>query len=149
MPRGVQLEISTPGVNRRINIFITAFWPSKRIRYSLYTKRRSREFIKHLESVLHYMKRKGYRQLILIMDNATFHKARATTLFLKAHKAEIKPFYLPRYAPKLNEVDGRINKQLKKDISTNHTYKNLEALEKAVRQYLSRHNRRHKIRDLT
>jgi len=149
MPRGAQLEIPTPGVNRRINIFITAFWPSKRIRYSLYKKRRSREFIQHLEIVLHYMKRKGYRHLILIMDNATFHKARATSLFLKAHRTMIKPLYLPRYAPKLNEVDGRINRQLKKDISTNHTYKNLEDLEKAARRYLTKHNRRHKIRDLT
>mgnify|MGYP002155001265 CR=1 FL=1 len=95
------------------------------------------------------MKRKGYRHLILIMDNATFHKARATSLFLKAHRTMIKPLYLPRYAPKLNEVDGRINRQLKKDISTNHTYSSIESLEKAARQYLTTHNRRHKLRDLT
>jgi transposase len=149
MPRGVQLEIPTPGINRRINAFITAFWPSKRIRYSVYKRRRSIEFIKHLQSVLRYAKRKGYRRLILIMDNASFHKSRDATLFLQTHRSEIKPFNLPTYSPKLNEVDGRINKQLKKDISTNHTYKNLESLEKAARQYLARHNRRHKLGDFT
>jgi len=95
------------------------------------------------------LKRKGYRQLVLITDNATFHKARATSIFLEEHRAMIKPFYLPRYAPKLNEVNGRINKRLKKDISTNHAYKRLKNLEKAVRQYLTAYNIRHKIRDLT
>jgi hypothetical protein len=149
MPRGVQFEVPTPGVNRRINAFITAFWPSKRTRYSIYKRRRSLEFIKHLESVLRYVKRKGYRRLILIIDNASFHKSRDSTLFLQTHRAEIKPFNLPTYSPKLNEVDGRIDKQLKKDVSTNHTYKSLESLEKAARQYLNMHNRRHKLGDLT
>jgi transposase len=148
MPRGVQLEIPTPGINRRINAFITGFWPSRRLRYSLHRRRRSLEFTKHLESVLRYMKRKGYRRLILIMDNASFHLSRATRRFLEAHP-EIKPFYLPRYAPKLNEVDGRINRQLKKDVSTNHTHNNLEDLENAAREYLARHNRRHKLGDFT
>jgi len=144
MPRGVQFEVPTPGVNRRINVFITAFWPSKRIRYSVYRRRRSLELIKHLESVLRYVKRKGYRQLILIMDNASFHKSKTTTLFLEAHRAEIKPFHLPRYAPKLNEVDSRINRALKRDICTNHTYRTIQKPTKATRQY----NTKHKLRDL-
>jgi transposase len=148
MRRGEQLEIPTPGINRRINAFITAFWLSKRLRYSVYRRRRSLEFTKHLESVLRYMKRKGYRRLILIMDNASFHLSRTTSLFLQAHP-EIKPFYLPTYAPKLNEVDSRINKQLKKNVSTNHTHNNLNDLKKAARQYLARHNRRHKLGDFT
>jgi len=82
------------------------------------------------------------------MDNASFHLSRTTSLFLQAHP-EIKPFYLPTYAPKLNEVDSRINKQLKKDVSTNHTHNNLNDLKKAARQYLARHNRRHKLGDFT
>jgi len=149
MPRGAQLEIPTPGINRRINIFITAFWPSKRIRYSVYKRRRSSEFTKHLESVLRYVKRKGYRRLILIMDNASFHKSRATSLFLETHRAEIKPFHLPRYAPKLNEVDTRINRALKRDICSNHNYRTTQNLTKAARLYLRQHNRKHKLRDLT
>jgi hypothetical protein len=95
------------------------------------------------EGLATLVKRKGYRRLILII----FHKSRDSTLFLQTHRAEIKPFNLPTYSPKLNEVDARINNQLKKDVSTNHTYKSLESLEKAVRQYLNMHNRRHKLGD--
>jgi len=148
MPRGVQLEIPTPGINRRINAFITAFWPSKRLRYSVYKRRRSREFTKHLESVLRYMKRRSYRRLILIMDNASFHLSRTTRRFLEAHP-EIKPFYLPTYAPELNEVDSRINRTLKRDICANHTHTTTQQLAEATRQYLRKHNRTHKLRDLT
>lgn len=149
MPRGTQLEIPTPGVNRRINAFITAFWPSKRLRYSVYRRRRSLEFTKHLQSVLRYMKRKGYRRLILIMDNASFHLSRTTSLFLEAHRAEIKPFYLPTYAPKLNEVDSRINRALKRDTCANHTHRTIQQLTEATRLHLRQHNRKHKLRDLT
>ena len=144
-----RLRFPTPSVNRRINVFITAFWPPKRTRYSVYRRRRSLELIKHLESVLRYVKRKGYRQLILIMDNASFHKSRPATLFLEAHRAEIKPFHLPRYAPKLNEVDSRINRALKRDICANHTYRTIQKPTKAARQCLREYNRKHKLRDLT
>jgi transposase len=148
MRRGEQLEIPTPGVNRRINVFITAFWPSKRLRYSVYRRRRSLEFTKHLQSVLRYMRRKGYRRLILIMDNASFHLSRTTRRFLEAHP-EIKPFYLPVYAPELNEVDSRINRALKRDTCANHTHRTIQQLTEATRLYLRQHNRKHKLRDLT
>jgi hypothetical protein len=48
----------------------------------------------------------------------------------------IKLFYLSRYAPKLNEVEGRINKILKADICSNYAYKNLEELKKDTSRYL-------------
>ncbi|MEM3593542.1 MAG: hypothetical protein QXS27_02325 [Candidatus Jordarchaeaceae archaeon] len=43
MPRGEQRRILTPGVNQRINAFITLLWPSKEKLYHI-RKRRSREF---------------------------------------------------------------------------------------------------------
>jgi len=64
-------------------------------------------------------------------------------------RAEIKPFHLPRYAPKLNEVDTRINRALKHDICSNHNYRTTQNLTKAARLYLRQHNRKHKLRDLS
>jgi len=83
------------------------------------------------------------------MDNASFHKSRAATLFLEAHRAEIKPFHLPRYAPKLNEVDSHINRALKRDICTNHTYRTIQKPTKATRQYLRQYITKRKLGDLT
>ena len=149
MPRGEQREIPTPGRNKRINIFITMLWPSKKAIYNFRKRRRSREFKGHLYNLLRYMRRHGLKRLILIMDNATIHWSRETTRFLDRRKDKISPFYLPKYSPKLNEVEGRINKGLKRDICTNHTYQSMEELEDAARRYVKTHNKRHKQRDLT
>jgi hypothetical protein len=96
-------------------------WPSKKALYNIRKRRRSREFKEHLNSLLTHMKRRGLKRLILIIDNATIHRSRETRRFLERHIDRISPFYLPRYSPKLNEVEGRVNRGLKRDICTNHT----------------------------
>jgi transposase len=149
MRRGEQREVPTPGVNRRINVFITMLWPSRRVIYSVRGRRRSREFREHLNGLLRHMRRHRVRRLILIMDNATIHRSRETKRFLERHEDRISPFYLPRYSPQLNEVEGRVNRQLKRDLCTNHAYQNIGELGDTARRYLRNHNKRHKQRDLT
>ena len=149
MLKGQQREVPTPGRNKRTNFFITMLWPSKRVIYNVYKRRRSREFKGHLTNLLRHMKRHRLKRLILIMDNATIHRSEETMQFLERHQDKISPFYLPRYSPKLNEVDGRVNRRLKGDVCTNHTYQSIKELEDAARQYLRNHNKRHKCWDLT
>jgi hypothetical protein len=40
MPKGQQRRIPIPGVNKRINAFITMLWPSKKVLYSIHRRRR-------------------------------------------------------------------------------------------------------------
>jgi len=148
MPKGQQRQIPTPGRNKRINIFITLLWPSKKALYNVYGRRRSREFKKHVTSLLRHMRRHGLKTLIMIMDNATIHRSGETMPFLERHRDRIGPFYLPRYSPSLNEVEG-VNRGLKRDVCTNHTYGSIEELVEAARQHLRNHNKRHKYLDLT
>ena len=144
MPRGEQRRVPTPGVNERINTFITLLWPSKRKLYNIRKRRRSREFKEHLRNLLRYMKRHGLKRLILIMDNATIHRSRETRRFLERHTGAITLFYLPRYSPRLNEVEGRVNRPLKRDICTNHNYQRMDDLENAARRYIRKLNSYHK-----
>lgn len=149
MPRGEQLKVRAPGKNKRVNIFITALWPSMGLKWSMYKRRRSQEFKGHVKAVLKYLKQKGFKRIILIMDNAKAHTSREARTFLEAHSLEVKPFYLPSYSPQLNEVDGRVNRRLKKDICSNHAYRDMHELEQAARAHLRKHNSRHKLRGLT
>lgn len=149
MLRGEQRTIPTPGVNKRINTFITMLWPSKKTIYNIRKRRRSREFKEHLKNLLKYLKRHELNRLILIMDNATTHHSRETTEFLERHSDKIRPFYLPRHAPQLNEVEGRVNRRLKRDICTNHTCRSIKEIENVTRRYLRACNKRQKISDLT
>lgn len=42
------------------------------------------------------------RPLVLLMDHATFHGSKAVRGFVRAHRARLRVFFLPRRAPELN-----------------------------------------------
>jgi hypothetical protein len=42
--KGKQLGVETPGINKRLNVFITLDFASGRLVYSIHRKRRSKEF---------------------------------------------------------------------------------------------------------
>ena len=107
--------------NRRINIFVSLLWPCRHVHYNIYRRRRAREWIRHLDSLIHKAKRKHI----------------------------LKVFYLPSYTPQLNEAEGRINRRVRDEVCGNHQHKTLEELEKAPRTYLRTHNNRHKLTDAT
>ena len=142
MKKGFQKLVLTPGKNKRINAFITFLYPIKSIKYNIFNKRNSKIFKKHLIELLILIRRKGFNKIILILDNVSYHKSKDIKRFIKKHSQEIKLFFLPRYSPNLNEVEGRINKLLKEDIGSNHSYKNIEELRKDVSRYLRRLNNR-------
>ena len=149
MPKGTQTKVHTPGLNRRINVFISLLWPSKRLRYNIYKRRRAVEFKRHLRCLIGYVKRNGYRRLILITDNAKAHQCPETRAYIEKNRETLKVFYLPSYAPQLNEVEGRINRRIKHEVCANHQHKTLDSLEKATRTCLRAYNNRHKLTDTT
>jgi hypothetical protein len=149
MLKGTQSKVHTPGLNRRINVFITLLWPSKRLRYNIYKRRRAIEFKRHLRCLIDYVKRNGYRRLILITDNAKAHRCPETGAYIEKNRETLKVFYLPSYAPQLNEVEGRINRRIKHEVCANHQHKTIEELTKATRAYLRTYNKRHKLTDAT
>jgi transposase len=55
---------------------------------------------------------------------------------LRNTRRKITPFYLPKYAPRLNEVEGRVNRHLARNVCINHNYQSIEDLEKATRKYI-------------
>ena len=134
MRKGEQVEILTPGKNKRVNVFITILWPLKEIKWNVFNRRRSKEFIQHLRELVYLIKRKGYKRVILVIDNASQHKSKRTMEFIERMK-EIQPFFLPKYAPELNGVES-INRKIKRDINTNTSYKDKKELEDTTRKYL-------------
>ena len=54
-------------------------------------------------------------KVFFILDNLRVHHAKAVTVWLEKHKAEIEVFYLPPYAPEYNP-DEYLNSDLKRDV---------------------------------
>ena len=57
------------------------------------------------------------RPLIVIADNATFHRSKEVREFVRGHRHQIRMFFFPPYAPKLNP-DEQVWNEIK--------YRNLE-----------------------
>lgn len=133
--KGKQLEIPTPGRNKRLNIFITLDFAADRLIYSIHRRRRSKEFKYHLRRLMNYAKRRKYRRAIVILDNSPIHRSTESRRFLKRNSNFLKIFKLPEYSPNLNEVEN-INRQLQRDVCANWHHANLKELGKSVRGYL-------------
>ena len=148
MPRGAQIEVPSPGRNRRFNVFVTKLYPSRKVVFNVFDRRRSREFKRHLGNVLRHVRRMGCRKAILVMDNAKQHVSKESAEYLTRHGEEFEPFFLPRYSPKLNDVE-HVNRALKRHVCSNRFYEDLEDLKRMTRRYLKHYNKCHKKGDLT
>jgi transposase len=133
--KGRQLEIETPGINKRLNVFITLDFASGQLVHSIHRRRRSREFKYHLSKVMKCAKRKGFKRVILILDNSPVHRSEESRRFLERNRRFLKVFNLPSYSPSLNEVEN-VNRQLKRDVCANFYHEDLGKLSSAVRKYL-------------
>jgi transposase len=143
MERGSQVKIATPGVNRRINVFITMLYPSGALIWDTFERRRSEEYQKHEKHLLAFMERHDIKKVIQVQDNARAHTSKSTQTFHKEHR-DIQPFYLPSYSPQLNDVEGQ-NRRLKHYLCCNQAYDNITDLEKKARKFLWKHNLKHKF----
>ena len=98
------------------------------------------EFLKHLI-------RDRKRPLILLVDHATFHSSKPVRDFVRAHRTQLRIFFLPKRAPELNPDEqvwneiktNRIGKQPvkdKKDLKE-RLYSVLGSLQKKTKRILS------------
>ena len=139
MKKGEKLYIPTLGYNKRVNCFITLFWPEKKIIWNCFKRRRNIEFRKHLANLATYAKRHKLKRIILFIDHASYHKTPKVKVFLKEHPI-FKPMFLGKKDPNYNPTERLVNKRLSSAVSVNRSYKNLEELSKQIKKYLSKYN---------
>jgi transposase len=80
--------------------------------------------LKHL-----YRRLKGYT-VWLYVDRAKWHRGEEVELFVKTH-VRLRLKYLPSYQPSLN-MEERIWRQVRYDMTTNHWFESLEAIWETV-----------------
>jgi transposase len=94
--------------------------------------KRSADFIRLLEEI-------GRRHgpavsslpVVLVLDNGPIHKSKATTKALEERSSWLTPFWLPAYAPELNDIE-RDWRTLKRLHIANRVLRTETALENAV-----------------
>lgn len=133
------MYIPTLGYNKRINCFITLFWPKKNIVWNCFPRRRNVEFRKHLYNLVAHAKRKKLKKIILFVDYATYHQTPEVKNFVKEHPI-IKIKMLGKKDPNSNPTEGLVNKRLSSAVSVNRACQNLKELETKTKKFLSKYN---------
>ena len=88
-------------------------------------------FVEALEQLL--QEGSADRKLLLVMDNAAYHRANRIKDFLRRHAEELEAFWLPPYSPELNLIEY-IWGYLKENVTNNYFFGELRRLVEATQQ---------------
>lgn len=133
-PKGRQVEIPTPGTNRKRGIFgalelegpASGAW-----HYRVTPQKRAVEFVAFLDQLV-----AAYpgRPLWIVLDNAGIHMAKLVASWLAAHPA-VELLFLPRYSGYRQNPVEKVWWRLKQQVAANRLHGTIEALEAAVHQF--------------
>jgi transposase len=129
--RGQQARVLTPGTNRQRAIFGALDWTTGRWVYQITERKRAIEFIAFLELLQH-----AYpgQPLLLVLDNASIHKARAVATWL-GQQAQVRLLYLPAYSGHRHNPVEKVWWRLKGQIAANRLHGSIEALVAAIHTF--------------
>ncbi|HIH20920.1 TPA: hypothetical protein HA244_06670 [Candidatus Micrarchaeota archaeon] len=136
---GTPLSVPTLGYTKRKNFFISMFWPSKKIVWNSFDRRRNEEFRRHLSNVVAHAKRHGLKKIIFFMDYASSHQTAEVEKFFEAH-ALFKPKMLGKKDPNSNPVEGLVNRRLNSAVGVNHCHESIEVLSEKASTFLRKYN---------
>jgi len=133
MRRGQQVRVPTPGTNRKRGLFGALDLMSGRWLYAVQERKRAVEFIAFLEQLL--LAYPG-RPLVLVLDNASIHKAKAVVTWLTEH-TQVELVYLPAYTGHKENPVEKVWWRLKGYVAANRLHGNIDSLIGAVHQFFS------------
>jgi transposase len=133
MRRGHQVQIPTPGSNRKRAIFGALEWATGRWLYAVCERKRAVEFIVFLEQVL-----ASYpgRPILLVVDNASIHTAKAVAAWLADHP-RVELLWLPAYSGHRQNPVEKVWWRLKGHVAANRLHSNIEALVVAAHAFFA------------
>jgi len=99
----------------------------------VHPKKNSQQFREFLRQLV---ETHSERRLILVIDNASYHRTKAVRTLLEDHRNRIFVVWLPKYSPELNLLEGLWG-YLKKSALTNYFYGTIETLEEAIHDAFS------------
>lgn len=133
MRTGQQAQIPTPGTNRKVAVFGALEPGTGRWTYQLYWRKGSIEFLHFLDQVL-----AAYpsQPILLILDNASFHKARPVATWLRQHP-RLELLFLPTYSGHRHNPVEKVWWRLKDRVAANRLHGSLDDLVAAIHAFFN------------
>ncbi len=137
MKRGQRKLIPAPGQQDWTHLFGAYNWRTDAVSWQFAPKKNSVSFIHFVE----YLMTVCYptQKVILVVDNASYHKSSAALAALSLFADRLKVVWLPPYNPFLNPIE-RFWRHLKDIACANKLFSGMEALVHSVRLALHQQN---------
>jgi transposase len=105
MKRGQQKRIAAarPGAKQKRHIFGGYNWLEDTITWTTAVTKNSLTFISFLEELL--VKQVPKKRVVLVMDNAAYHKSASALAALSLFEHRVMVFWLPPYCSELNPIE--------------------------------------------
>jgi hypothetical protein len=137
--KGQQQKIKHNGSRKRFSMYISMLWPEKNLLYDFYDRTNSTNTIHHLENLRYVMKNNGWKRIVLVWDNASYHISKITREYLNSQKEDwLTMIHLPKRAPYLNPNERKVNQKIKSDVCANRFYTNIEEQKDVISKYLDK-----------
>lgn len=120
--------VPAAGVNQRLCIYGAMNYRTGQTHYLVHPKKNARQFADFLGQLLEFH---SERKLVLVIDNASYHRTRAVLTLLEDHADHVLIIWLPRYSPELNLIEGLWG-YLKRSSLNNYFFGTVESLERAI-----------------
>jgi hypothetical protein len=135
---GAQQKIRHNGSRKRFSMYISMLWPEQNLLYDFYDRSNSVNTIQHLENLRMYVKQYGWKRIVLVWDNASYHVSKITREYIHRQQKDdwLTVIYLPKRAPYLNPNERKVNQCIKSDVCANRFYTNIEEQKDAISEYL-------------
>ncbi len=131
--RAQQARIPTPGGNRTRAVFGALDLETGAWHYAVEARKRAVEFVAFLE---HLLAAYPARPVLLALDNASIHTAKAVRAWLEAHP-RVELLYLPAYSGHEENPVEKVWWRLKDKVAANRLHASLDALVATVHAFFA------------
>lgn len=128
--RGVRPVVPAAGTNQRLCIYGALNYRTGQSHYLIHPKKNAQQFAEFLRQLV---EANSERRLVLVIDNASYHRTKAIHQLLDDHADHVFVIWLPRYSPELNLIEGLWG-YLKRSALNNYFYGEIESLEAAIHE---------------
>lgn len=129
--RGEPARVPAAGDDKKRAVFGGWDYRSEHFLWQISERKNSEAFLSFLEQLL--AQRPAGQRLVLVMDNAGYHRANRVRRFVAEHAEQLEPFWLPPYSPELNLIEYAWG-YLKETATNNYFFGELAQMQSAVAQ---------------
>jgi transposase len=135
--RGQRKRVPAPGTPLHTHLFGAYNWRTAQVAWRQDSHKNSEAFIAFLEHLAFTVY--PNQRLVLVLDNASYHKSKAVQAAVAALEDRILLVWLPKYSPFLNPIE-RFWLHLKGLANANCLHPDLDSLIRTIDQKMSNQN---------